>query len=54
MLEFCERYRATPATYGEQDGESLHRKYFGVWDSVKAQGDQAVFVATKVFNAGNF
>ena len=32
VVDFCERYRATPATYGEQDGESLHRRFFKVCD----------------------
>ena len=41
VLEFCDTFRCTPAAFGEQDGESLHRMFWEVFDSVRAQGDKA-------------
>lgn len=54
VLEFCTKFRCTPAAYGEQDGESLHRRFWRLWDTVKAQSYRAMLTAVKHFNAGNF
>lgn len=54
VLEFCSEFRSTPAAFGEQDGESLHRRFYRLWDTVKAQGYRAMLTAVTHFNAGNF
>lgn len=54
VLEFAIRERCTPASFGEQDGESLHRKFYMVWDSVKAQGANAIPYTVKTITARNF
>merc|ERR1711974_385582 len=54
VVEFCNRYKCTPASFGEQDGESLHRKFYIQWDSVKAQGDNAIPFTVKSMTARNF
>jgi hypothetical protein len=53
VLEFCIRYRCTPAQFGEQDGESLHHAFNVLYKSVKAQGKNALKFATKKFSACN-
>ena len=54
VLEFCSKFKCTPAAYGEQDGESLHRCFKKVLDQAKTQGIKSVQVAVKKFNASNF
>ena len=54
VLEFCDRYKCTTASYSEQDGESLHRCFRKVLDRTKGQGKKSLEVAVKRFNASNF
>ena len=54
VLEFCAKFKCTPAAYGEQDGESLHRCFKKVLDQAKTQEKKSIQVAVKKFNASNF
>ena len=54
VLEYCIRFRSTPANYSEQDGESLHRSFKNVLEQFKTQGNNALKAAVKKFNASNF
>ena len=52
--EFCSLYRCTPAAYGEQDGESAHRRFASLMDVFLNLGERALAHTVKVFNASRF
>ena len=54
VLEYCIMFKCTPANYGEQDGESLHRCFKKDLDHFKTQGNKALKATVKKFNAANF
>ena len=53
-LEFAMKYRCTPAAFGEQDGEMLHRRFRHTLETYKALGKKALLHATKIWNSCNF
>ena len=52
--EFAARHRATPAAFGEQDGESAHRLFTQLQDTFRAMGPKTLQHTVKVFNACHF
>ena len=52
--EFAARHRATPAAFGEQDGDSAHRLFAQLKDTFRAMGPKALEHTVKVFNACRF
>ena len=48
------KYQCTPAAFGEQDGEMLHRRFRETLESFINLGDKALLHAVKVWNACNF
>ena len=54
VLEFTELHRATPAAFGEQDGESSHRLFAQLLDTFRMMGPKALIHTVKVFNACRF
>ena len=53
-LEFAMKFRCTPATFGEQDGEMLHRRFRQNLESYKTLGKKALLHAVKVWNSWSF
>ena len=54
VVAFCNTHRATPAVFGEQDGESSHRVFRQLMDTFRSMGPRALLHAVKVFNACRF
>ena len=55
VVDFTEKYLATPSCYGEQDGEASHRLFSQLLDTFKAIGKQrALEHSVTIFNACNF
>lgn len=54
VIEFCVLHRCTPAYYGEQDGESLHRIFSQMLDNVRQMKENALLFVTKKLSASNF
>lgn len=55
VMEFSERYRATPGCFGEQDGEASHRQFAQLLDTYRTMGKRSALEhATKTFNACHF
>ena len=54
VLEYCIKFKCTPANFSEQDGESLHRVFKKDLEHFKTQGNKALKAAVKKFNATNF
>ena len=52
--EFAARHRATPAAFGEQDGESAYRLFTQLQDTFRAMGPKTLQHTVKVFNACHF
>ena len=53
-LEFAIKYRCTPAAFGEQDGEMLHRRFRQTLETYNTLGKKALLHATKTWNLCNF
>lgn len=54
-VEFCIRFRATPAAYGEQDGESLHHHFKDFFQNYKSLGaSQGLLSCVRDWNAAHF
>ena len=53
-LEFAIKYRCTPAAYGEQDGEMLHRRFKHTLELYKTLGNRAILHSVKMWNSWNF
>ena len=53
-LEFTMKHKCTPATYGEQDGEMLHRRFRQTLEVYKTLGKRALLHAVKMWNSWNF
>ena len=53
-LDIVMKFRCTPATFGEQDGEMLHRRFRKNLESYKTQGKKALLHAVKVWNSWSF
>jgi len=54
VVAFTIAHRATPAVFGEQDGESSHRVFRQLMDTFRAMGPRALLHSVKVFNACRF
>lgn len=54
VVAFTAAHRATPAMFGEQDGESSHRVFRQLMDTFRSMGPRALLHAVKVFNACRF
>ena len=54
VVTFTVTHRATPAVFGEQDGESSHRVFAQLMDTYRAMGPRALLHSIKVFNACRF
>ena len=54
IVEFTKTHRATPAAYGEQDGECAHRVFSQLKDTFRSMGPRALCHTVKVFNACRF
>lgn len=53
-LEFMLKHKSTPASYGEQDGEMLHRRFKQTLEVYKTMGKMSVLHAVKTWNSWNF
>ena len=53
-LEFTMKHKCTPAAYGEQDGEMLHRRFRQTLEVHKILGKRALLHAVKMWNSWNF
>ena len=53
-LDFVLRYRCTPAAFGEQDGEMLHRRFRQTLEQYITLGNKALLHAMKMWNVCNF
>ena len=53
-LPFAIKHKCTPAAYGEQDGEMLHRRFRQTLEPYKTLGKKALLHAGKVWNSWNF
>ena len=53
-LEFTIKHKCTPATYSEQDGEMLHRRFKQTLEVYKTLGKKALLHAVKMWNYWNF
>ena len=53
-LEFAMQHKCTPASYGEQDGEMLHRRFKQTLESYKTLGKKALLYTVKMWNFWNF
>ena len=53
-LEFTTKNKCTPAAYGEQDGEILHRRFRQTLEVYKTLGKRALLHAVKMWNSWNF
>ena len=53
-LEFAIKYRCTPAVFGEQDGEMLHRRFRQTLETYCTLGNKALLHAIIIWNSCNF
>ena len=54
-LEFAVQHKCTPASYGEQDGEMLHRRFKQTLETYNTLGRQkALLHAVKMWNSWNY
>ena len=53
-LEFTIKHKCTPATYSEQDGEMLHRRFKQTLEAYKTLGKKALLYAVKMWNYWNY
>ena len=53
-LPFTIKHKCTPAAYGEQDGEMLHRRFRQTLEVYKTLGKKSLLHAVKVWNSWNF
>ena len=54
-LEFAIKHKSTPASYGEQDGEMLHRRFRQTHEVYKTMGkNKGLLHAVKAWNSCNF
>ena len=53
-LEFAIRNNCTPSSYGEQDGEMLHRRFKETLIAYKNLGNKALLYTVKLWNFWNF
>ena len=53
-LDFAEKFKCTPAAFGEQDGEMLHRRFCQTLESYNTLGKNALLHAVKTWNACTF
>ena len=53
-LDFAIKYKCTPASYGEQDGEMLHRRFKHTLENYKTLGKKALLHTVKMWNSWNF
>ena len=53
-LEFAMKFRCTPAAFGEQDGEMLHRRFRQTREIYSTLGNKALLHSIKTWNSFNF
>ena len=53
-LQFTMKHKCTPAAYGEQDGEMLHRRFRQTLEVYKTLGIKALLHSVKQWNSWNF
>ena len=53
-LEFAKKFQCSPAAFGEQDGEMLHRRFRQTLETYNTLGQKALLHAVKIWNAWNF